>query len=153
MDANPAGRALLAVPGVALGAQKCHQHRDSPVTHTLGALSSSCQLFLQPWIQSPQRNQNQFRHLIPGCLRENWFGINRVQRGSESPWNVLGWKGAAALGMGGQCIFYTVNFLLRAGVFYFFIIEYEYFTRPSSEQCFFWLALHFSWLCTLALHN
>lgn len=71
----------------------------------------------------------------------NWFGINRVQRGSESPWNVLGWKGAAALGMGGQCIFYTVNFLLRAGLvgffLYFFIIEYEYFTRPSSETMLF----------------
>lgn len=47
-----------------------------------------------------------------------------------------------------------LEFFIKGWVFfYFFIIEYEYFTRPSPEQCFFWLPLHFSWLCTLALHN
>lgn len=75
---SPATSTGTALPHTALGAP------SSP---------SSCQLLLQPRIQCPPRNQSQFRHLIPRCLRVNWFGINRVQQGSENPRKVLGWKG------------------------------------------------------------
>lgn len=134
----------MSVPRVALGAQKCHQHGDSPGTHPLGALSSSCQLFLQPWIQCPQRNQNQFRHLIPGWLRVNWFGINRVQRGSESPWNVLGWKRGCSPGDGRTMHILHREFFIKGwGFFLFFLLLNMNILHVRVQNNAF-----FGWLCT-----